>query len=218
MAPPIRILLVDDHSGLREPLAIMLGLQPDLEVVAQAASIAEARPLFASADLAVIDLGLPDGSGVDLIRELRAANPKIVIVVFSADTDRSTIAAAISAGAVGVVHKAASTDVLIDAIRRAAAGEQLLSHADLLEMIRLTSHQQQTDERARHSLERLTPRELTILQQLAAGHSDREIADELTVSIATVRTHMANILEKFGAESRLQALVFAVRYGVVEIT
>jgi DNA-binding NarL/FixJ family response regulator len=115
------------------------------------------------------------------------------------------------------MHKSAGTRDIIGTARRLAAGEQLIPPGELSEMLRLAAYQRGQDHEAQAAIERLTPREREVLQALAEGRDDHEIAGRLYVSAGTVRTHVANILAKLGAASRLQALVFAAQYGAVKI-
>ena len=213
----IRVLLVDDHLSFREAMAIVFGLQPDITVVAQAGSLAEARDVLADVDVAVVDLGLPDGSGLDLIGELRAVNPQSVVLVLTASSDRTQFARAVEAGAAGVLHKSTPLHELVGAVRRLTAGEQLLSVSEVLELLRLAGQQRRQDRDAGQALRGLTPREREVLQLLTEGLNDKEIAQRLHVSPQTARTHMENILNKLGVNSRLQALVYALRHGVVTL-
>ena len=217
-----RLLLVDDHASVRQPLAILLDREPDLHVVAQAGSLAEARAALTTTevDIAVVDLGLPDGDGVDLVSDVRAANPDGAVLVLTAETDRRHLARAVEAGASGVLNKAAAIDEIMSAVRRLAAGQPVLSATELLEMLdvlRLAGRERDGVREAQAALGRLTTREREVLQSLAEGLSDKEIATQLFISGKTVRSHVASILNKLGVESRLQALVFAVRNGAVTI-
>jgi two-component system, NarL family, response regulator DevR len=215
----IRVLLVDDHASFRQPLAFMLDREEDISVVGQAGSLAEARQLLAEAvDVAVVDLNLPDGHGVELIRELRAVNPAGMVVVVTGSAVQHDYAEAVEAGASGVLHKSAGIEEIIKAVRRAGAGEPLLSSRELVELLRLADRHRIEDHQARVALARLTPREQDVLQALADGLADKEIADRLNIRTETVRTHMVNILGKLGVDSRLQALVFAIRHGLVTLT
>jgi DNA-binding NarL/FixJ family response regulator len=217
----IRVLLVDDHASTREPLAFMLEQEPDLTVVAQAGSVAEARRAIgaadASVDVAVVDLGLPDGSGEELIPVLRAAYPRAAALVLTYFSDPERLAWAVEAGASGVLHKSASVEEVIEAVRRLHSGEQLLSLEDVFEALRLVDQERRKDREVWLSFEKLTDRELEVLQALADGLSDREISERFHVGSATVRTHVTSILAKLKAASRLQALVLAVRHGLVKI-
>ena len=213
----IRILLVDDHLSFRQPLAFMFAKEPDLEVVAQAGSIAEARTQFSGVDIVLVDLDLPDGSGVELIRELRRANPQAMAVVLTASVRRADVARAVEAGAAEVLHKSRSILEIVDALRRLMAGESLLSPAEAVDLLRFVGQQRERDRVARAAIGRLTQREREVLAALADGLHDREIAERLHIQTETVRTHMVNLLHKIGVDSRLQALVFAVKYGLVDL-
>ena len=214
-----RLLLVEDHASFRQTLAFVFDQQPDFEVVAQAGSLGEARRVMRGreADLGIIDLALPDGEGVELIEELRDANPLFAALVLTASLDRAEHARAVEAGAAGVLHKSADVDEIMDATRRLAAGEPLISPEELVEMLRLAGESREEEREARASIEQLTPREMQVLKALAEGLSNREIAERLYMSVDTERTHMMNILNKFGVHSRLQALLFAARYGLIEL-
>lgn len=214
-----RILLVEDHASFRQTLAFIFGQEPEFEVVAQAGSLAEARRQAPGleADLGVIDLSLPDGEGTELIRELREANRDFAALILTASLDKVEHARAVEAGAAGVLHKSADVDEILDATRRLAAGETLLSPQELVELLRLAGQGREEEREARASLGQITPREKEVLQALAEGLSNKEIAARLHVSVDTERTHMMNILNKLGVHSRLQALLFAARHGLVEL-
>ena len=208
-------MLVKDHASLRQTLAFFFDQQPDFEVVAQAGSLGEARRVMRGreADLGVIDLALPDGEGVELIEDLCGANPLFAALVLTASLDRAEHARAIEAGAAGVLHKSAEVDEIVDATRRIVAGETLISPEELAEMLHLAVESRE----ARASIEQLTAREMQVLRALGEGLSNRQIAERLHMSIDTERTHMMNILNKFGVHSRLQALLFAARHGLIEL-
>ncbi len=214
-------MVVDDHDTFRDPLAFMLEREPDLTVVARPRSLSEAREDLQSAehavDVAIVDLNLPDGSGTDLIRELRSSLPRAMALVLSATTDQKHLASAIEAGAAGVMHKSAPMSDLVEAVRRLAAGEQLLSQQEVNGPLRFLVRVRESNREAQLAIDRLTPREREVLQALAEGWSDKEIATRLHVGVGTVHSHVTNILSKLEVSSRLQALVFAVRHGVVEI-
>lgn len=208
-------MLVEDHASLRQTLAFVFDQQPDFEVVAQAGSLGEARRVMRGreADLGVIDLALPDGEGVELIEDLREVNPLFAALVLTASLDRMEHARAIEAGAAGVLHKSADVDEIMDATRRLAAGETLISPEELAEMLHLAGESRE----ARASIEQLTRREREVLRALARGLSNKQIAEHLHMSVDTERTHMMNILNKLGVHSRLQALLFAARHGLIEL-
>jgi DNA-binding NarL/FixJ family response regulator len=223
----IRVLLVDDHAALLEPLAFMFEQEPDFAVVGMTSSLREARDrLVALArggdvpDVAIVDMNLPDGEGTSLIGDLRTsgfARGSASVLILTAIEDPARLAPAVEAGAAGILHKSAGTREIIDAARRLAAGEVLLSQGELRAMLRLASSRREQDLEAGEIIDRLTPREREVLQALAEGLSDAEIAGKLYVTAGTVRTHFANILAKLQTTSRLQALVLAARHGIVRI-
>jgi DNA-binding NarL/FixJ family response regulator len=213
----IRVLLVDDHASFRQPLAFMLEREPELTVVGQAGTLAEARGQLHGVDIAVIDLALPDGNGIELIKALHGASPQSQALVLTGRGDPVEYAWAVEAGAAGVLQKSVGISDIVDAVRRLHAGEALLSPQETIALLRLAAQQRERDREALAAAGRLTPREREVLQGLAAGLGDKEIAQRLYISTETARTHMVNILAKLGVESRLQALVFAVRHGLVTI-
>ena len=211
------VLLVDDHATFREPLAFMFDREPEFEVTAEAGSLAEARGMLDGVDLAVVDLDLPDGDGTDLIGDLRAANPHGAVLVLTATADREAYAKAVEAGAAGVLHKSVRIKEVVDAARRLVTGEPLFSPNEVVELLQLAGRRREQNYQAQRAVESLTPREREVLEALAAGLSDKEISERLHVGIGTVRNHVVSIFNKIGVHSRLQALVFGVRHGVVEI-
>jgi DNA-binding NarL/FixJ family response regulator len=215
--PVIRVLLVDDQTSYREALAIVLDREPDISVVAQAGSLAEASGALGRIDVAVSELGLLNGDAVDVVKELRAANPRGALLIVTATADARQHARAINAGASGVLRKSVGIIEILWAVRRVAAGEHMLSPDEANEMRRLARQQEEHDHQAQLAIGRLTPREQDVLQALGEGLHDREIAERLSISTETVRTHMVHILGKLRVQSRVQALVFAARHGVVTI-
>lgn len=213
----IRVSLVDDHAAFRQPLAFMLERQPNLQVVDQAGTVAEAHRLSFDVDVAIVDLGLPDGDGVDVVRELHASNPRCRILVLTAHTDLAYLARAVEAGAAGVLHKSAPIGEIIEAVLRVSAGEQLFSPWEVVDLLRLASRRREEEREAQRALASLTPREREVLQALADGLKDKEIAERLRVSHETARSHMVSVLRKLGTDSRTQALVFAIRHGAIRI-
>lgn len=212
-----RILLVEDHSSFRQALALILEREENFAVVGQASTLAEARDMAEGVDVAVVDLALPDGSGTDLIRELHAEQPHLMSLVLSATLDQTQLARAIEAGAAGILHKSAAIDDIVGSVRRLKDGEAIISPNDVIAMLRLASREREKERQAQRSIERLTRREREVLQALAEGLDGKEIASKLHITAETERTHMVNILNKLGLHSRLQALIFAVRHGIVDI-
>ncbi len=169
-------------------------------------------------EVAVVDLALPDGDGLELIEHFTLAEPQMMTLVLSASLEPVRFARAVEAGAAGVLHKATPIKDIVDAVRRLKAGEALLSPAEIFDMLRVVSRERQEKKEAREAIERLTPREIDVLKALAEGLESREIAEKMNITVETERTHMVNILHKLGVHSRLHALVFAVRHGIVKIS
>jgi DNA-binding NarL/FixJ family response regulator/anti-sigma regulatory factor (Ser/Thr protein kinase) len=213
----IRILLVEDHASLRQAVADLLDREPGFAVVGQAGSLAEARTMLDGVDVAIVDLNLPDGYGGDLIKEMRDANPHAMALVLSAYFERAEIARAVEFGAAGILHKSAGIDEVVEAVRRLRAGDSLLPLEEVVELLRFASSRREQEQEARQAIAQLTPREREVLKALADGLDGKEIAEQLHISLPTERNHMASILAKLGTHSRLKALVFALRHGVVNI-
>jgi PAS domain S-box-containing protein len=214
---PTRVLLVEDHAAVREAIATAFRREPDFEVAGEAATLAEAREQLDEVDVALVDLGLPDGDGSDLIAALREANPAAHAVVLSAGLDRSSIARAIERGAAGALAKSDRLPDVIDAVRRVSAGETLLPLEEVVELLRFASRERERELLDRRAIESLTSRELEILQLIADGCDSRQAASRLHISVRTQRNHVANVLGKLGVHSQLQALIFALRYQLVEL-
>lgn len=217
-AEMVRILLVEDQASFRQALAFIFERQPEFTVVGQAGTLAEAHGMVGGdIDVAVVDLALPDGDGVDLIRALRRSSPKVMALVLSGSLDPTNFARAVAAGAAGVLDKLASIDDILDAVRRLRAGEALLSKDEVIDMLRLVADQREQDHDALWATQQLTRRERELLRALADGLDSEEIARKLHIAPQTERNHMRKVFAKLGVHSRLQALVFAVRHGLVEI-
>jgi len=216
-AEQVRVLLVEDHVSVRQAIASAFDREADFEVVGQAASLAEAREMLDAVDVAVIDLGLPDGYGADLIHELRKVNSRAQALVLSATLDRAETARAVQCGAAGVLSKAADLDDVVEAVRRLRSGETLLAIDEIVELLRYADRQREREHYDRQALAQLTRREREVLQALAEGLDTQRIADRLFISIRTARNHIHNILAKLGVHSQIQALVLGLRYHIVEI-
>ena len=216
----MRVLLVEDHAVFRELFASSFDRQPGFEVIAQAGSLAEARRSLAEiegVDVAVLDLHLPDGEGTEIIGELRTQNPNSVALVLTASLDLATYARAVEAGAAGILHKSLGVEEVMDAMRRLTEGEALLSQDEVVTLLRILDRQRAHSREAQRVFEQLAPREREALETLAEGMGDKQIAQRLGVGLGTARGYVKGMLQKLGVHSRLQALVFAARHGLVEI-
>lgn len=216
-----RLLLVDQHLCFRTAIAFILDRELDLQVAAHVGSISDVSALLADRindfDVALVGLQPPDGAGTDLIQTIHAGLPRCRIVALTGSADRRVLAEAIAAGAIGTLHKSVSIQAIIEAIRRVHRGEQLHPPEEMIALLRLAGQNQAEVHAARAALERLTARERDILLALAEGLSDREIATRLHISINTVAAHMVHVLSKLGVHSRLQAVLFAIKHGVIEL-
>lgn len=217
-ASPIRVLLVEDHAVFRQALALAFRLEHNLDVVAQAGSLVEARQrLDNRIDVAVLDLDLPDGNGAGLIPEVKAANPGAEVLVLTASVHRLDLARAVEAGAAGLLHKSAALAEIVQAVQRIGAGELLVTRSELIELVQLAGRERETTRASTQAIASLTPRERDVLLALGKGLGDREIAERLSVGTETVHTHMTNVKRKLGVESRMLALIFAIKNGIVTL-
>lgn len=209
---PIRVLVVDDHEVLASSLAQVLDCEPDMVSVGIAPTLERARALLRSAapDVVLLDHRLPDGDGVAALGELHALRPGAKVVVLTASAADSVLVAALEGGAAGFVSKTRSLQEVTAAIRAAASGEAVISPELLARLLpRLHRMPQQGTSRE------LTEREREVLGLLADGLTNAAIAEQLFVSVHTVRNHIANLSAKLGAHSKLEALSIAVREGIL---
>jgi DNA-binding NarL/FixJ family response regulator len=216
----IRIILVDDHATLREALVILLDREPDMMVVGEAGSVSETQQLLANevpADVAVVDLTLPDGQGTDVVQAFLESHAVTAVLVLTALDELHDRARAVAAGALGVLHKSVPTADIIAAIRRLHRGEALFTPGQIIELLRAEGDHLEKERNAQLVLSQLTPREVEVVRVLAEGLSDKEVADRLCIASKTVRVHVTNILDKLGLESRLQLVLFAARHGLVDV-
>jgi DNA-binding NarL/FixJ family response regulator len=210
----IRILLTDDHMLVRQGTRELLEREADLEVVAEAGDGEEAVRLACEhlPDVVLMDIAMPVLNGIDATRRIKAAVPRISVLVLSAYDDDQYIFALLEAGAAGYLLKNVSADALVKAIRAVAAGEAVL-HPSIARRV-LGRFARPPDARAGASpLESLTERELEVLRLAARGLKNQEIADELSLSVRTVQTHLSNIFGKMGVGSRTEAVLEALKRG-----
>lgn len=213
MPERVSVLVVDDHRVIAEGLAALIRGTDDLEVAGVAHSAAEAlEGLSAVApDVILLDQLLHDRTGVEVVGEIKSRQPDAAIVMLTSSTDESVLAAAFEAGAAGHLLKTEAAEQVLDAIRLAARGEIHISAATLA---RVVSHAREETSHS-HRSSPLTPRETEVLRELAAGRQTREIADRLGLTVATVRTYVQEVLRKLESRSRLQAVMKAVREGLL---
>ncbi len=213
---PIRVFLLDDHEIVRRGLRELVDREADLEVVGDAdnAEQALARIPPTRPDVAVLDVRLPDGDGVEVCREIRSRHPEVRCLMLTSFADDAALRAAVMAGAAGYLLKQLRGTDIVDAIRRVSRGESLLQPADVDRVLRPTQRGSERDER----LESLNEQERRILDLIAAGLSNRQIAAEIHLAEKTVKNYVSNVLAKLGMERRTQAAVFADRLQRDETT
>ncbi|MDL2343406.1 response regulator transcription factor [Deinococcus sp. MIMF12] len=208
---PVRVLLVDDHAVVRQGLRLFLGLDPSLEVVGEAANgeeaLAEAGRL--RPDVVVMDLMMPVMDGIQATRAIRRSLPDTEVIALTSTLEEHKVNGAIDAGAMGYMLKDASSDTLAEAIHAAARGEVRLHPEAARRLVR--------DFRSPEMRESLTPKEVIVLQLIARGYSNRDIAADQNVTEATVKTHVSRLLSKLGLESRTQAALYALRHGLASL-
>jgi two-component system, NarL family, response regulator DevR len=202
----VRVFVVDDHGIVRAGLRQVLASADGITVVGEAATARGAAEaiIAAQTDLAIIDVRLPDGSGIDVARHVRSLAPRIRCVMFTAFAGEDAFLKSALAGAAGYLPKDADPHQVIDAVRRAAAGESLIDPAMLDEL-----RQRELPAGAFNGLfEPLSPQERRILQYVAEGHTNREIAERLHLAEKTIRNYVSTILGKVGVRNRTQLAVY----------
>lgn len=206
----ITVFLLDDHQVVREGLRSLLGTDGGIEVVGEATTAAEALERIAASRprVAVLDVRLPDGNGVEVCREVRSRNPEIACLMLTSFSDDQALLDAILAGASGYVLKEVGGSDLIGDIRKVATGHSLLDpELSARVMGRLRAR------RAEEAVPRLTPQEQKILDLIAQGRTNRQIAKEMYLAEKTVKNYVSNLLSKLGMSRRTEAAVWAVRHA-----
>jgi DNA-binding NarL/FixJ family response regulator len=206
----ITLAIVDDHEALRDGLAALLRAS-GLEVVGMAGTVESARDLVAldRPDVALIDIRLPDGTGIELARELLSEDPAQGIVLYTGDADADLLYDGLDTGARGYVLKAGSTEELVGAIERVAAGGSYVDPR--LDRILLSP-------RATAKVPALSPREREIMNLMAEGLTAERIAERISVSVETVRTHVRNVIRKLQARNRVHAIALALERGEIALS
>ncbi|HTZ08163.1 MAG TPA: response regulator transcription factor [Acidimicrobiales bacterium] len=204
-----RVFLLDDHEVVRRGLRELFEAEDDLEVVGEAGTAQEAlaRVPATRPDVAVLDVRLPDGDGVEVCRDLRSAMPELTCLMLTSFADDEALFSAILAGASGYVLKQIKGGDLVTAVRRVAAGESLLDPALTRQVMERLRGENVEDER----LARLTAQERNILELIADGKTNRQIADEMYLAEKTVKNYVSNLLSKMGFARRTEAAVYAAR-------
>jgi DNA-binding NarL/FixJ family response regulator len=217
MSTTVRVMIVDDDELMREGLRAVLSSDERIEVVEEAAEgrIAVQRARHARPDVVLMDVRMPELDGIAATAELLAAAPASRVMILTTFEDDSYILGALRAGASGFLLKRSSPEDLIAAIHTVAAGEALLSPSVTQRLIDRVARHPVIDEGTNPQLDELTPREREVLELIAQGLANREIAAELTVEETTVKTHVKRVLMKLQARDRVQAVIFAYESGLV---
>ena len=206
---PVRVFLLDDQEVVRVGIRLFIEADGDLKVVGEASTVAEAiaRIPLSQPNVAVLDVKLPDGSGVEVCREVRSRWPEVECIMLTSYSDDQTLFAAIMAGAAGYVLKDIKGRELADAIRRVAEGESLLDPVSTKRLLDRIRGGTPRDER----LESLSKQERRVLELIAEGKTNRQIGEEMYLSEKTIKNYVSNLLGKLGLDRRTEAAVYATR-------
>lgn len=218
MSGRLRVLLVDDHQLFRSGIRALLARQPDIEVVGEAADgldgVQQARQL--SPDVVLLDLHMPGAGGREVVKTLSEELPDTRVLMLTVSEDAEDLLGTLQAGAAGYLLKNIDADYFVDAIRRAAAGDSVISPEMTGKLVAGLKRGASGPPREEHEL--LSAREREILVALARGESNKAIAREFDLAESTVKIHVQNILRKLGLRSRVQAAVYAIEHGVSKIS
>jgi DNA-binding NarL/FixJ family response regulator len=215
-SPVLAVLVVDDHRTFAEALGVVFGLEKDFRVELAANGLeAVAAAERHHPDVVLMDLEMPGMGGVEAIRKVRSASPETHVLVLSGHDDDLLRAEAVEAGAVGFVSKFTPLEDLPDVIRRVGQGEGAINRQEADRLARLLHHRRSQQATERQRANRLTPRQTEILQLMAEGVTDLDIAQKLNLSHYTLRTHIQNILTRLSVHTKVQALAMAIRQGKI---
>ena len=214
----IRVLVADDHAIVREGLGIMLGNQPDMEVVGLATNGREAIRMVDQyqPDVAVMDISMPELNGIEAIQQMLPGHPRMKVIVLSIHETKPYVYRALKAGAKGYLIKETAGLEVVDAVREVYRGERYLSQriADVLTDISLPRLENSGET---SPLAQLSPREREILQLVAEGKTSQEIAERLSISSKTVDTYRSRLMRKIGVEDMAGLIKFAIQHGVISL-
>ena len=208
-----RILIADDHPVLRSGLRVLLGADPDLEVVGEAGTGEETLRLAEELrpDVVLLDIGMPGESGIETVRRLKARLPALKVLFLTMHEEEGMMLEALGAGGDGYLIKRADDAEIIHAIRVVRSGDVYVHPA----MTRALLSQAETPERLQEPVEPLTRREIDVLRLLARGNTNRQIAELLALSVRTVESHRANLMGKLGLASRVELVTYAEEHGLL---
>lgn len=207
----IRVFLLDDHELVREGVRSLLESDGDIEVVGEASTAAEAvtRIPLARPDVAILDVRLEDGSGIEVCREMRAANPELVCLMLTSFADDEALYASVMAGAAGYVLKQIKSRDLVEDVRKAAAGASLMDPRVVARVVERIANPAPSDP----ALGSLSPQERRILDLIAEGRTNRQIADEMFLAEHTVKNYVTALLRKLNLTNRTEAAILATKHA-----
>ena len=213
---PIRILIADDHAVLRAGLRLLLDGQEDMQVVDEAGDGWQTveKAVSLKPDIVLLDITMPGLSGLEAARQIRQRAPEVKLLVLTMHDDEAYLRQFLQIGAAGYIVKKAADTELVAAIRAVNRGESFI-HPSLTRVLIEGYLQQPQPVRAKESAEELTPRETEVLRLVAQGYTSQQIAQSLTISVTTVETHRAHIMEKLGLRGRAQLFRYAVSRGLL---
>ena len=216
MPVPINILLIDDHALFRSGVKSLLQRYPQFSVVGEAADGAEGlkRAQQLAPDVILLDLHMPGISGLQTLQTILQERPQQIVLMLTVSEDAEDLKQALEKGAKGYLLKNIDTDYLVRAIERAALGEAVVDENMTTKLVAQLMHPRKATAATVAEWEKLTPREMDVLQGLAMGESNKEVARRLDVAESTVKIHVQNILKKLNLTSRVQAAVYAVDHGL----
>jgi DNA-binding NarL/FixJ family response regulator len=217
---PVRVVVVDDHPVFRRGLRVLLEAEFGIDVVGEAGDAAEAIALASelTPDVVVMDVRLPDASGVDACRAIKETSPSTRTVMLTVSDDEADLYESIRAGASGYLLKEVSVDEVASAVRAVHGGQSLIGPSLASKLLTEMTTMSEPAVEEPVPAPKLTRREMEVLRLLARGMNNRDIAASLYISENTVKNHVRNILEKLQLHSRMQAVVYAVRERLLEIT
>src|ERR1700712_4142152 len=217
-AEPIRVVVVDDQELFRRGLTMLLGVEPDIEVVGEAGDGVSAAQLVANVvpDVVLLDVRMPKRTGLEACIEIKQLVPAVRIIMLTVSDEEADLYEAVKNGASGYLLKDSSIDEVAQAVRVVAEGQSLISPSMAVKLIDEFKEMARTD-REQVPTPRLTERELEVLRLVAKGMNNRDAARELFISENTVKNHVRNILEKLQLHSRMEAVMYAVREKLLDI-
>jgi len=215
----IRILLADDHAILREGIRALLEDQPDMAVVGEAADGRQAVELARKLepDIVVMDIGMPLLNGLEATRQIKRDRPQVAVLVLTMHDNEEYVSQLLTAGASGYVLKRAASSELVTAIRAMAAGQNYLSPAVTKVLIEGYISRKPAGPAILDPFDTLTAREREVLQLVAEGHTNSEIARLLSISLKTVKAHRSNLMQKLGLHDRGELIKLAIQRGIIEV-